>query len=126
MPRLSVVVPIYNVEDYLAPCLDSIAAQTFKDLEVVMVNDGSTDSSPAIAEAYAARDPRFKLVHRPNGGLGAARNTGIEHATGTFLAFVDSDDLLPADAYERLVGTLRETGSDFATGKVLRLIGTET
>ena len=126
MPRLSVVVPVYNVEDFLAPCLDSIAAQTFGDLEVVLVNDGSTDSSPAIAEAYTRRDERFKLVHRPNGGLSAARNTGIEHATGDYLAFVDSDDLLPADAYELLVGSLERTGSDFATGKVLRLMSTGT
>src|SRR4051812_36101890 len=120
MARLSVVVPIYNVEDYLKPCLDSIAAQTFTDLEVVMVNDGATDSSPTIAEAYAARDPRFKLVNRPNGGLSAARNTGVEHATGELLAFVDSDDLLTPDAYKLMVGSLDETGSDFATGWVLR------
>jgi CDP-glycerol glycerophosphotransferase len=84
MPRVSVVVPIYNVETYLEPCLESLAAQTFTDLEVVMVNDGSTDRSPAIAEAFSTRDPRFKLVHRPNGGLSAARNTGIDVATGEF------------------------------------------
>ena len=81
MPRVSVVVPIYNVETYLEPCLDSLAAQTFTDLEVVMVNDGSTDRSPAIAEAYAQRDPRFKLVHRENGGLSAARNSSIVAST---------------------------------------------
>ena len=126
MATLSVVVPIYNVEDFLEPCLDSIAGQTFEDLEVVLVNDGSTDSSPQIAEAYSERDPRFKVVHRENGGLSAARNTGIEHATGDYLAFVDSDDVLLPDAYERMVGSLEKTGSDFATGNVLRLAGTET
>jgi CDP-glycerol glycerophosphotransferase len=126
MPRVSVVVPIYNVEDYLAECLASLAAQTFEDLEVVMVDDGSTDGSGAIAESFAARDPRFKLVRRPNGGLSAARNTGIEAATGEFLAFVDSDDLVAPDAYEKLVGTLDKTGSDFASGNAHRLLGTRT
>ena len=126
MPALSVVVPVYNVEEFLEPCLDSIAAQTFDDLEVVMVNDGSTDASPQIAEAYAERDARFKLVHRPNGGLSAARNTGVPHATGDYLAFVDSDDVLLPDAYEKMVGSLEKTGSDFATGNVLRLTEGET
>ncbi|MEA2123453.1 MAG: CDP-glycerol glycerophosphotransferase [Solirubrobacteraceae bacterium] len=121
MPTLSVVVPIYNVEEYLERCLDTIAAQTWTDLEVILVDDGATDSSPQIAEAYTRRDERFKLVHRPNGGLSAARNTGIEHATGDYLAFVDSDDELPEHAYELLAGSLERSGSDFATGKVLRL-----
>src|SRR6476469_4108186 len=108
MAHLSVVVPIYNVEEYLGACLDSIAAQTFRDLEVVMVDDGSTDRSAAIEAAYAER------------------NTGIGHAAGEFLAFVDSDDLLPDNAYALLVGTLDETGSDFSTGKVLRLVNGAT
>ena len=122
-PRVSVVVPIHNVERYLEECLDSVAGQTFTDLECVMVDDGSEDSSAAIAEAYAAKDPRFRLVRQVNKGLGAARNTGYRHiADGTeFLAFVDSDDTLPPDAYERMVGTLDETGSDFCTGNALRL-----
>src|SRR4051794_31338179 len=121
MPRISVVVPIYNVEDYLGACLDSLAAQTYEDFEAVLVDDGSTDSSPLIARDYAAGDGRFKVVTRPNGGLSAARNTGSEHATGEFLAFADSDDLLPDNAYELLIGALDETGSDFATGNVRRL-----
>ena len=121
-PRLSVVVPIYNVERYLEECLDSIAGQTFTDLECVMVDDGSKDGSAAIAEAYAAKDPRFRLVRQVNKGLGAARNTGYRHiADGTeFLAFVDSDDTLPPSAYELMIGTLDETGSDFCTGNVQR------
>ncbi|MEU9127369.1 bifunctional glycosyltransferase family 2 protein/CDP-glycerol:glycerophosphate glycerophosphotransferase [Kitasatospora sp. NPDC048540] len=121
-PRLSVVVPIYNVERYLEECLDSIAAQTFGDFECVMVDDGSKDSSAAIAEAYAAKDSRFRLVKQVNKGLGAARNTGYRNiADGTeFLAFVDSDDTLPPSAYELMIGTLDQTGSDFATGNVLR------
>ncbi|MFI9269195.1 CDP-glycerol glycerophosphotransferase family protein [Kitasatospora sp. NPDC052896] len=121
-PRLSVVVPIYNVERYLQECLESIAAQTMRDLECVMVDDGSTDGSAAIAEAFAAQDSRFRLVRKKNAGLGAARNTGLLHLTdGTeFLAFVDSDDTLPPSAYELMISTLDQTGSDFATGNVLR------
>ncbi|MFD9125334.1 CDP-glycerol glycerophosphotransferase family protein [Kitasatospora sp. NPDC059571] len=121
-PRLSVVVPIYNVERYLEECLDSIAAQTFTDLECVMVDDGSKDGSAAIAEAYAAKDSRFRLVRQENKGLGAARNTGYRHIAegGEFLAFVDSDDTLPPSAYELMIGTLDETGSDFCTGNVQR------
>jgi CDP-glycerol glycerophosphotransferase len=121
MPRISVVVPIYNVEPYLEECLESIARQTYTDLEVVMVDDGSKDSSPAIAEGFAARDKRFRLVTQPNGGLGSARNTGITKAGGELLAFVDSDDYLAPNAYQLLVEALDETGSDFATGNVLRL-----
>ncbi|GAA2839781.1 CDP-glycerol glycerophosphotransferase family protein [Kitasatospora sp. CM 4170] len=121
-PRLSIVVPIYNVERYLVECLDSIAAQTFTDFECVMVDDGSKDGSAALAEAYAAKDSRFRLVRQVNKGLGAARNTGIRHIDpdGEFLCFVDSDDSMPPSAYELMINTLDETGSDFATGNVLR------
>ncbi|PYC78116.1 glycosyl transferase family A [Streptomyces tateyamensis] len=121
-PRLSVVVPIYNVERYLEECLESIAAQTMGDLECIMVDDGSKDGSAAIAEAFAAKDSRFRLVRKQNAGLGAARNTGLLHLTeGTeFLAFVDSDDTLPPSAYELMIGTLDQTGSDFCSGNVLR------
>lgn len=118
--RLSVVVPIYNVAAYLETCLESIAAQTSRDLEVVMVDDGSTDESPSIAEAFAKRDTRFRLVRQPNRGLGAARNTGVEHANGEFLAFADSDDAVPDHAYELMLSTLAESGSDFVTGKTMR------
>jgi CDP-glycerol glycerophosphotransferase len=120
-PRVSVVVPVYNVASYLDACLESLAVQTAGDLEVIMVDDGSTDESPAIAKRFAARDGRFRLVQQPNAGLGAARNTGLAHATGEFLAFVDSDDAVTANAYELLLAALDETGSDFASGNVLRL-----
>ncbi|GGQ72320.1 glycosyltransferase family 2 protein [Kitasatospora griseola] len=125
-PRLSVVVPVYNVERYLAECLDSIAAQSFADFECVLVDDGSTDSSAAVAEQYTARDPRFRLVRQPNRGLGAARNTGVRHLAHDteYVAFVDSDDTLPAHAYRLMISTLDETGSDFAAGNALRLRST--
>src|SRR4051794_9191572 len=121
LPRVSVVVPIYNVEPSLPACLQSIADQTFGDLEVIVVDDGSTDGSAAIAAEFAARDPRFRVVSQPNGGLGNARNNGAAVAAGEFLAFVDSDDVLPTYAYEVLLKALDETGSDFATGNVHRL-----
>ena len=120
---ITVVVPIYNVEDYLRACLQSIAGQTLADFEVVMVDDGSTDGSAAIAREFVAVDQRFRLISQANGGLANARNTGIAEASGDFLAFVDSDDLLPPNAYQLLLGTLQQTGSDFATGNVHRLTG---
>jgi CDP-glycerol glycerophosphotransferase len=123
-PLVTVVVPIYNVEEYLTACLDSIAHQTLEDIEVVMVNDGSTDGSEAIAERYAEADPRFRLITQENGGLSRARNTGADAARGEYLGFVDSDDVIPRDAYELLVTSLQETGSDFATGNVMRLMTT--
>src|SRR3954468_14883497 len=119
--RVSVVVPVYNVEDYLDECLDSIAQQTFGDLDVVLVDDGSTDRSSQIAAARAEQDHRFRLVRQPNGGLGSARNTGAHHAEGEMMMFVDSDDVLPPDAIEHLCRALDETGSDFATGYVWRI-----
>jgi CDP-glycerol glycerophosphotransferase len=121
-PRLSVVVPIYNVQRYLDECLSSIAAQTLTDLEVVMVDDGSTDDSAAIAERFAAGDARFRLVRQENQGLGPARNTGIRnvHPDAEFLAFFDSDDTAPPSAYQLMVETLDRTGSDFVSGNVLR------
>ncbi|MFD3538170.1 CDP-glycerol glycerophosphotransferase family protein [Streptomyces sp. NPDC058662] len=121
-PRLSIVVPVYNVELYLDECLESIAAQTFEDFEVILVDDGSTDTSAVIAKAFAARDKRFRVVMQDNAGLGAARNAGARHADkdSEYLAFVDSDDTMPDYAYQRLIEALDETGSDFAGGNVKR------
>jgi CDP-glycerol glycerophosphotransferase len=126
MAKISVVVPVYNVEEYLDECLASLVRQTHRDLEIVIVDDGSSDASLEIAQRHAAKDDRIKIVQRPNGGLGAARNTGIEHATGDYLAFLDSDDVLPPTAYATLLRSLEATGSDFATGNVHRLTATGT
>jgi CDP-glycerol glycerophosphotransferase (TagB/SpsB family)/glycosyltransferase involved in cell wall biosynthesis len=120
--RISVVVPFFNNAPLLGDCLASIAAQTYRDLQVIMVDDGSTDGSAAIARAQAAADPRFELVSQRNGGPGSARNRGVAAATGEFLAFVDADDLLPPDAYTTMLAVLdRPSGSDFVSGGVLRL-----
>jgi CDP-glycerol glycerophosphotransferase len=122
VPRISVVVPFYNNEDLLGDCLASIAAQTCTDLEVIMVDDGSSDSSAAVAAAQAAADPRFTLVQVPHGGSpGYTRNRGVERARGTYLAFVDADDALPSHAYESLLHALESSGSDFVSGNVQRL-----
>lgn len=119
-PEISVIVPFYNVEEYLAECLDSIVAQTYGDFEVLLVDDGSPDGSRRIAEEYVAADDRFRLTTRENGGLGAARNTGVREARGRYLTFVDSDDLLPPAALGVLVGSAHGTGSDIVVGSVDR------
>jgi glycosyltransferase involved in cell wall biosynthesis len=120
LPRVSVVVPVYDVERFLPESLDSLLAQENVDLEVVVVDDGSSDSSGEIADAYAARDDRVTVLHVVNGGLGSARNVGTERVTGEYLGFLDSDDALPPGALATLAGTLEESGSDFVTGSVLR------
>ncbi|WP_406143903.1 CDP-glycerol glycerophosphotransferase family protein [Streptomyces anulatus] len=122
-PLLSVVVPVHNVEAYLEDCLRSVADQTLEAIEVVMVDDGSTDGSARIAAEFAARDGRFRLVRQQNAGLSAARNTGVRHTAPTvpYLAFADSDDIVVHDAYERMTASLESTGSDLVTGNVWRL-----
>ena len=125
-PTISIILPIYNVEDYLSECLDSIAAQTFGHYELVVVDDGSPDGSRKIAESYAAADPRIRILTRENGGLGAARNTGIRAARGRFLTFVDSDDVLPPNALQSLVVSAKATGSDIVVGAIRRFDSTRT
>ena len=119
-PMLSVVVPVYDVEAWLPACLDSVLGATHRTVEVIVVDDGSPDGSGAVADGYAARDARVRVVHTENQGLGAARNEGLRHATGEFVAFCDSDDVVPATAYATMLGTLRRTGSDFVTGSIVR------
>jgi glycosyltransferase involved in cell wall biosynthesis len=114
------VVPVYDVERWLPESLDSLLAQQDIDLEVVVVDDGSPDGSGVIADAYAARDDRVRVLHVANGGLGSARNVGTERVTGEYLGFLDSDDALPAGALATLAGTLAHSGSDFVTGSILR------
>lgn len=120
---LSVVVPVHNVEEYLEDCLSSIAAQSYRHLEVIVVDDGSSDGSLQLCRAFARHDKRFHVVTQPNAGLGAARNAGIRLAKGTFIAFADSDDIVPRRAYEVMMRSLEQSGSDFAVGSVTRLKG---
>lgn len=125
-PVLSIVVPVYNVATYLAECIDSIRSQSVTDLEIVAVDDGSTDSSGAILAGLADVDPRLRIVTQANAGLGAARNAGVDAARGEFLWFVDSDDRLAPGAVAVLLRTITTTGSDLATGNVVRLVGDRT
>lgn len=106
--KLSVIIPVYNVELYLAQCLDSVIGQTYKVLEIILVNDGSTDNSLAICESYAERDSRIKLINKSNGGLSSARNAGLNVATGDLITFLDSDDWIDLDAYEQCISALQK------------------
>ena len=92
MPLISVIVPVYNTEKYLHRCIDSILNQTFTDFELLLINDGSTDSSSAICDEYAEKDCRVRVFHKPNGGVSSARNLGLEKAQGEWITFCDSDD----------------------------------
>ena len=114
---LSVIVPVYNVEKYLKQCVDSIIKQTYKELEIILVDDGSTDSSGQMCEQYKEIDKRIKVVHKENGGLSDARNVGVSVATGEYIAFVDSDDCIHKDMYSILIELLEKYDADMAFAK---------
>lgn len=107
--KISVIVPVYNVEEYLAQCLDSIVGQTYHDLEIILVDDRSTDDSAKICAIYAAKDSRISVIRQPNGGVSVARNTGIEAATGDYITFVDSDDWLDNEMYEKMMDQIKNS-----------------
>lgn len=119
-PFISVVVPVYNNAAHLGSCLDSLLAQPVRDLEVVVVDDGSTDGSGEVAASYAARDPRVRVVTQENSGVSIARNKAVPLCRGELLTFADGDDVLPADAWGPMLRSLERTGSDFAVGKAER------
>lgn len=123
MPKISIIVPCYNVEKYLKKCLDSLVNQTYQDIEIIMVDDGSPDRSGIICDEYAAKDDRIKVIHKLNGGVGAARNDGLKIASGDWVIFCDSDDWLEADALEKLVETGETIGADVVFGDVNRVFG---
>jgi glycosyltransferase involved in cell wall biosynthesis len=102
-PKISIIVPLYNTERYLQRCFDSLVNQTLKEIEIILVNDGSTDNSSKICDEYAKRDRRIKVIHKENGGVSSARNTGMELASGEFLAFVDSDDYVTKEYIGRML-----------------------
>lgn len=109
---ISVIVPVYNVEPYVRKCLDSIINQTYRDLEILVVDDGSTDRSGEICDEYVKQDERVQVFHTENKGLSAARNLGLDKATGEWIGFVDSDDWIEPDMYEKLLRRAEETGTD--------------
>lgn len=115
--KISVIVPVYKVEKYLPQCLDSLVNQTYGNLEIILVDDASPDGCGRICDEYASGDERIRVVHRPkNQGQASARNLGLEMATGEYVSFVDSDDWLSEDAYEKLLAGLREHGADCSVG----------
>lgn len=107
---ISVIVPIYKVEKYLRKCLDSIINQTYKNLEIILVDDGSPDNCPQIVDEYAKNDKRIRVIHKENGGLSSARNAGLAIATGDYVAFADSDDILNVREYEILINLIKKYG----------------
>lgn len=123
---ISIIVPVYNVEKYLEKCLDSLVNQTYKNIEIIVVDDGSTDSSGLIAEQYSSMYENVNVIHTENGGLSAARNVGINCADGEYIAFVDSDDWVDCNTYEILLGLINKGQYDFVSFGLLKEFGTET
>jgi len=111
---VSVIVPVYNVQDYLPKCIDSIINQTHKEIELILIDDGSTDSCGDICDRYAAKDKRIKVIHKTNGGLSSARNAGLDAAKGDFIIFVDSDDYIHSEMLETMANKLTDAQADIA------------
>ena len=122
---ISVIVPIYNVEKYLDRCVDSIINQTYKNLEIILVDDGSPDNCPQMCDDYAKKDRRIKVVHKENGGLSDARNVGMKVATGEYVSFIDSDDYVSLDFYETLLETIVDNDSDIVECGVVKFYENE-
>ena len=132
---ISVIVPVYKVEDYLDRCVESIVNQTYKNLEIILVNDGSPDKCPQMCDEWARKDPRIKVIHKENGGLSDARNAGMRIASGDVISFIDSDDYINKNMYDIMINRMLETDSDIVScgvnwvgesGNVLRCDNVET
>ena len=121
--KISVIVPIYKVEDYLPQCIESIINQTYNNLEIILVDDGSPDKCPQICDEYAKKDNRIRVIHKENGGLSSARNAGLDIATGDYIAFVDSDDYLDVLMYQTLMGVIDEYGVDVVVCDLFEING---
>lgn len=119
-PAVSVVIPVYKVEAYLARCVDSVLAQSLQDLQIILVDDGSPDGCPQICDEYAGRDARIRVIHKENGGLASARNAGMDAAEGKWLFFLDSDDWLEPDGLETLMAVGEEQQVDFVRYRAIR------
>lgn len=120
IPEISIIVPIYNVEKYLPKCIDSILTQTFTNFELILVDDGSKDKSGEICDGYAKEDIRIKVIHQKNGGVSAARNSGVEYASGNFVGFVDPDDYIDKNMYKNMHELCKNNNSDIAVCKLGR------
>jgi len=120
--KISIIIPVYNVERYLRKCLNSLVQQTYHNLEIILVDDGSPDSSGQICDWYAKKDSRIHVIHKKNEGVARARNDGIEYASGDYISFVDSDDWMAANAYETLYKGLKRYCADCAVGGCVKVI----
>lgn len=118
MDLISIIVPVYKVEKYLDRCVESIVSQTYTDLEIILVDDGSPDNCPAVCDAWAEKDSRIRVIHKSNGGLSDARNTGMAVATGGYISFIDSDDWIAPQFYEKLLEAIKRDRSDIAACSV--------
>ena len=120
-PLISIIVPVYRVEKYLEKCVDSLIKQTYTNLEIILVDDGSPDACPAMCDEFAKNDARIKVIHKVNGGLSDARNAGLEIAKGEYIGFVDSDDFIAVDMYEIMLRSIQINNSDIACCNYLQI-----
>ena len=125
MPKFSIVVPIYNAETYIRDCVESLQDQTLEDIEIILVDDGSPDNCGGIIDGYADNDGRIRVIHKPNGGVSAARNDGLAIATGEYVLFCDSDDMMEPDACENLYETGKKYDADVVVGDVYQVVNGE-
>lgn len=122
MSLVSIIVPVYNAQDHLARCIDSLIGQTLKDIEIILVNDGSTDGSPKICDQYKVKDSRVRVIHQKNTGQGIARNAGIKQAKSSYIGFVDADDWAEEDMFEKLYQTSHNEGADITMCNCFEII----
>lgn len=118
MKTISIIIPVYKVEDFIHTCVDSVINQTYREIEIILVDDGSPDQCPDICDNYVKKDDRVKVIHQKNAGLSAARNTGLQYATGNYILFLDSDDYLALDYCEKVMLAAESTGSDIVIGEI--------
>lgn len=122
---ISIIIPIYNVEQYLPRCLDSVTGQTYRNLDIILIDDGSTDNSSAVMERYAVLDSRIRIFHKPNGGLSEARNFGLDKANGSYITFVDSDDWISPEYIEHLYNNMQEYKADISVVNSIKVWNTD-
>ena len=120
MTKISIIVPVYNVEKYLSECLESLISQTLSDIEIICINDGSKDSSLEILEKYAQKDKRIVVINQENSGVSTARNTGMKCANGEYIGFIDSDDWIDSDFYEKLYNSAKNNDADIVVASIIR------
>lgn len=123
MPKISVIIPVYNVESYLPACLDSVDGQSFRDFELILVDDGSTDRSGTLCDEYAAEHPNTRVIHQQNAGLSEARNQGVAASSGEYIAFIDSDDYVAPDCLEYLLSLIEKYGVEISVARVQKFWG---